>query len=648
MLPYFTLLLTGCVYISEIDMGRRLDPDRDGAIWPLDCDDEDAEQGEEEEWYADGDGDGFGDPNTAVIACIAPEGYVYNNLDCDDLEASILPDADEVCDGIDNNCDGTVDDEDPLILYGEGDWVYLDFDGDGHGDPDSPVQACDAGEGFAVEGDDCADDDSGTYPGAEELCDVLDNDCDGETDEDLSIYYDDGDGDGYGDPNLSSCAELQGYVADGSDCDPLDASVYPGSTEVCDETDNDCDGEIDEDAQETYYADADTDGYGDPDSSIQSCTMPAGYVVDSSDCDDLELFINPAADELCDGLDNDCNGAADDDPVDESLIYADTDGDGYGNPNDPMLSCTTAGYVADFSDCDDSNIYVNPQAVELCDGIDNDCSGIIDDLLNSFVYYADSDGDGFGDPDNQHSCLLSGYVVDNSDCDDSEIGINPGAVEILDDQIDQDCDGGDLSCASPVTLTWQVAFQGTEGCAWGFDGNTGGTQGLFSARTEQVESYQPPAGGAICAIRTQFDFGVEGLLHYDFSYDDHFLLAYNGHVLLSSTDSYLTGSGNEQLYDWSGIVGSDMEQGLSEWILGQDSYVSIPEPCEPFWSCNNSQLTAFIHDGELDDLHDVSISQSSVEFSLVTFGDNDDSGDIDGSDCYHSGLDFYVQVDLAD
>lgn len=127
-------------------------------------------------WYLDADGDGFGGAET-VEACEAPAGATAEFLDCDDQDPSIHPDADEVCDGVDQDCDGSVD-NDPI----DPGTFYADLDGDGYGDPTTLVEACEAGDGASLDNTDCDDTQATVFPGADEICDEMDNDCDGETD----------------------------------------------------------------------------------------------------------------------------------------------------------------------------------------------------------------------------------------------------------------------------------------------------------------------------------------------------------------------------------------------------------------------------------------------------------------------------------
>lgn len=169
----------------------------------------------------------------------------------------------------------------------------------------------------------------------------------------------DGDGFG-GDEVLSACEPPgEGWESDSSDCDDLDGSVFPGADEWCNLVDDDCDGLVDDDPVDasTWYADLDGDTYGDPASPAVACDQPAGTVVDATDCDDAFADTNPAGIEVCDGRDNDCNSLVDDDPVDPSTWYQDADTDTHGNPEVWLTACEQPeGYVALADDCDDEDV----------------------------------------------------------------------------------------------------------------------------------------------------------------------------------------------------------------------------------------------------------------------------------------------------
>ena len=474
-------------------------------------------------WYADADGDGFGDPASPLTACEAPDDHVQTANDCDDADPEIHPGAAEVCDGVDQDCDGTIDEE--LLST-----FYADTDGDGYGDPANALEACDLEDGWVTSAEDCDDATAEAYPGRPETCDELDNDCDGVVDEDVTtLFYADRDGDGYGVDGLTeaACSVPTGYAPLGGDCDDADRAWNPGAsescddprdfncdgsvgyadadadgwaacedcndaasdirpdaTEICNDLDDDCDALLDDSdpsraASSTtrWYLDLDGDGYGDASAPQDTCDSPLGYVANSMDCDDARAAVNPAATEICNDLDDDCDRAVDDaDPTlarsTATAWYADGDRDGYGNPSVSSVTCDApAGYIAASGDCNDSAAAVNPAAREVCDSIDNDCDAATDDADTSLdtstgaAWYADTDRDGYGNArDVTRACVApSGRVANSTDCDDAAVSVNPAATELCND-LDDDCDtlvdDADPTLAGFSTSRWYADLDG--------------------------------------------------------------------------------------------------------------------------------------------------------------------------------------------
>jgi hypothetical protein len=406
----------------------------------LDCDGDDTE-------VIDDDGDGWIDE-----ACddeMTDPGRFEGLGDCDDEDDTIYPGAPEGCDGtVDHDCDGDETD------------METDADGDGYAPAD-----CGPPEGS----EDCDDSDASVHPGAEEICDAVDNDCDGQWQDGGA----DDDGDGYLD---AECG--------GDDCDDANDMFHPAADVVCTSQDRDCNGNPDNDQ--------------DGDGSLRGTAIGDWPVCDpSADCDDADASIHPGAAPGCTTGDVNCNGYPDEDD----------DGDGY----------VRAGCGGD--DCDDEDASVHPGIAVDCSASDDDCNGHPDE---------DNDGDGDlreacggDDCDDEDASIHDGAPIDCSttdhdcngepdddndgdgdlreacggdDCDDEDASIHPGATEIC-DTVDQDCDG-DLLDAPDAD---------DDGDGW-LDEDCGG--GDCDDTDAWFHPPPPDAGASVCTAR---DFDCSGV-----------------------------------------------------------------------------------------------------------------------------------------
>jgi len=368
-----------------------------------------------------------------------------------------------------------------------------------------------------------ADSDACNGEPCDEVCDDgLDNDDDGSVDCDdpdcvgvcveICDDFADNDGDGLTDCDDSDCgsfcdADSDGYLdvaRGGDDCDDTNPDVNPDAIEVCNGYDDDCNGLADEDDPDldrssatVFYDDYDGDGFGNPNVQQGACSAPSGMVEDNTDCFDNDILVNPAAVEICNGHDDNCDGLSDDEDPALDLAsatpwYADTDGDGYGDALVQALACEQPpGYVDNPDDCDDTDPMIHA----------------------SGMWIEDLDGDGFGAGAavGPAGCVPPGpnFVSDTTevDCDDADPLIFPGQLEICEDGIDQDCDLQDQLCTAflytvresddtlqlfdtdnlvfhdigPLGVTYdfgELAWDSSTGTMWMIDGR--GTQSLHT------------------------------------------------------------------------------------------------------------------------------------------------------------------------
>ena len=621
-----------------------------------DCDDANPNVNAVTTWYLDSDNDGFGNLSMTTQNCGQPVGYVANSTDCDDANNQINPNATEVFDGVDNNCDLVIDEGFTLTTY------YEDLDGDNYGSSVSIQSVTNPGAGYSLVSGDCNDNNNLINPNATEICDGVDNNCDLNIDENLPTftYYLDADNDSFGDLNFTTtdCSVPAGYSVNSLDCNDANNQINPNATDIpANNIDEDCSGtdaplvplmlgiyeftqpsgcpvtatsvttqpntatfgtfsstgvacqaagnvynnndwnttttiDLTEYAEfsitsnecqsldldrvafmhrtsasggtpywylrssidnytsdlgtgfsannnntnsddtitlgaafnavsnvtfrfyltgigttgatfrfdnvslygnaltitpQTFYADADNDGFGDLSFDSLSCSIPVGFVLNSTDCNDADSLINPNTvwfldtdlDTFGDAsnsivsctqpagyvLDStDCND--NDNQITGSIMYyVDADLDGFGDFATGATFCTNpgAGYVTNSTDCDDSNNAIFPGATEICDGIDNDCVGGIDNGLTFVTYYTDADLDGFGTGAGQSLCTNpgAGFAIVAGDCNDTDDQINPDSPEI--------CDGIDNNCAGGIDdgLTFLAYFTDTDDDGFG-------------------------------------------------------------------------------------------------------------------------------------------------------------------------------------
>ena len=283
----------------------------------------------------------------------------------------------------------------------------------------------------------------------------------------------------------------------------------------------------------TYYADIDIDGFGNPLMSQSSCSVPVGYVTNSTDCNDNDANVRPTATEICNTIDDNCNGQINE-GITFTTYYLDADGDGFGNPNSSQSSCVTlTGYVTNNADCNDASSLIKPTAIEICNTVDDNCNGLINEGLVFLNYYIDSDLDGFGAGTAQSSCnsLGSTYVTNNTDCNNTNAAIRPGATEI--------CNAIDDNCNNLIDdeLTFVNYYIDTDSDGFGAGSATSSCSnpgaGYVSNNTDCINSNAAinPAAPEIC---NAIDDNCNGLINEGIVFLTYYLDADNDGYYLSS------------------------------------------------------------------------------------------------------------------
>ncbi|MFN8245888.1 MAG: MopE-related protein [Ferruginibacter sp.] len=525
-------------------------------------------------YYADTDGDGFGNPAVSQLACSQPSGYVLNNTDCNDNSAAVYPGATEVCDGLDNDCDGQID----LVINNTGLVAYYPFSGnanDARGSLNGTVNGAtlttdrfgNANSAYSFDGVDDFIGLNGSFNGYIELTisawykmtaaspdlqAIVSSDQSGKFVHtqissagisNCAVYYDNNNALllNIPPPALNQWVHMALVVKSGNSKLYINGVEYSSSNADFSFISGSnllrigsgylngrfFNGSIDDikiynvaltptqilqdfntvPLSQAYYADADGDGFGNPAVSQSACSQPAGFVLNNTDCNDNSAAVYPGATEVCDGLDNDCDGNIDaivtlgvvcgtaDENASVTLtapagrVFTAVNFASYGTPDGTCNNFSIGSCHASNSLSIVQGMVIGQNSVSIpaSNGLFGDpCPGTFKRLYIQAtygevvpltqIYYADTDGDGFGNSSvtTTFSCGSQapvGYVSDNTDCNDANANIYPGVQP------------GTVSGTATLCIGTTASYSST--------GNAGGS---WSSVNEDIATVDPVTG----------------------------------------------------------------------------------------------------------------------------------------------------------